>query len=218
MDSKPATIELFKRGTDAGDKFDYFVCGVTGAVFSYEIQHYLPQKIGWHFYLLEPLSLLLLVLAFFFGLRRLATSSLAARLNHRLIDVEDKIEQLCGILDDPKSHKDLSREPVDVPRIQELHRQHLEARTKLSQLLSGVEIKASKYYKLRDGFLLFGFAAIFLAKVLQPYETGASQIDRSSKSIQSQGLPLAVPTTQTNGPNPQLTNAASGTNASLVSH
>ena len=46
MDTKPVTSELYKRGHEAVEKYDYFICDVTGAIFSYEIQNFSPKKLN----------------------------------------------------------------------------------------------------------------------------------------------------------------------------
>lgn len=161
MDTKPVTMELYKRGQEAVEKFDYFVCGVTGAVFSYEIHNYSPEKLRFDFSLFEPLSLLLLAVAFIFGLKRLSTASLAANLNHRLIDVQDKAEQCARILEHPERGRDLAGNPIDVPAMKKLHQGFLDEWQKLNEPLSLADKKAKMYYKCRDRFLIAGFAAIF---------------------------------------------------------
>jgi hypothetical protein len=69
-DDQPA-LELYKKGKDAADKFDYFVCTVSGAIFAYIAQHYTPKVLAIDAATLEPVSLLLLAGSFFCGLKRI---------------------------------------------------------------------------------------------------------------------------------------------------
>ena len=51
-----------------------------------------PERLRLDIHLLEPLSFLLLAVAFYFGLKRLSSGSLAANINHRLADAHEKRE------------------------------------------------------------------------------------------------------------------------------
>jgi hypothetical protein len=152
------------------------------------------------FFLLEPGSLLLLALAFYFGLKRLASASLAANLNRRLIDTQDKAERCARILEHPESARDLSGQPIDVAAMEKLHQKLLDEWQKLDEPLSLVENKAKRYYRYRDKFLVAGFAAIFLAKVLQPYGNDASQKDQQAIHTKPLQSLTPIPTSQTNKP------------------
>jgi hypothetical protein len=71
MGDNPPALELYKKGKDAADKFDYFVCTVSGAIFAYIAQHYTPKVLAINAALLEPVSLLVLAGSFFCGLKRI---------------------------------------------------------------------------------------------------------------------------------------------------
>jgi|SRR5665213_146389 len=71
MDIKPQANQLYNKGKDAADKFDYFVCTVAGAIFAYIAQHYTPKILAIDAASLEPVSLLLLAGSFFCGLKRI---------------------------------------------------------------------------------------------------------------------------------------------------
>jgi hypothetical protein len=60
--------------------------------------------------------------------------------------------------------------------------------------------KARDYYKYRDRFLILGFAAIFFAKVLQPYGEDAPQRDQQPIQMKSMQSLTAIPSSQTNKP------------------
>jgi hypothetical protein len=72
---------------------------------------------------------------------------------------------------------------------------YLDDRNKLDRRLPLDAKKAARYYEIRDRLLFAGFAALFLAKILQPYETDyAPQQDArdrimnvSSQALQAQG-------------------------------
>jgi hypothetical protein len=192
MDTNPVTLELYKRGNEAVEKFDYFICGVTGAAFSYQIQHYDPKVLRFDSHALEPLSLLLLGLSFFFGVNRLAASSLAANINHRMEDARDKAEQCARMLENPSVAREISGRSINVDEMKAMHLNFVVAWNNLQKPLDEVAARAKRYYRWRDRFLIAGFVAIFLAKVLQPYVTGVSPAIPATLTPIQQTAPPAI--------------------------
>ena len=86
MQPSSTVMDLFKRGYEAVETFDYYICAVIGAVFAYEMEHYSPHKIHCDLHLIEPLALALLGVSFICGILRLQLAALAATWNHKLED------------------------------------------------------------------------------------------------------------------------------------
>jgi hypothetical protein len=61
------SFDLFSKEHAASERFDYFVCGIAGALFAYIGQAYTPHTFGSRYYYLMPAALLLTV-SFLFGL------------------------------------------------------------------------------------------------------------------------------------------------------
>jgi hypothetical protein len=119
MDASQTALELFRKGHEAADKFDYFVCTVAGAIFAYSAQHYSPRRLDFDWPLLEPISLLLLALAFYFGLKRIEASRTVTQINHSVVDCEDKAKQLAQLLLSPNPPRDLTGQVCDRHKVQE---------------------------------------------------------------------------------------------------
>jgi len=150
MDAKPPVYELYSKGKDAADKFDYFVCTVAGAIFAYIVQHYTPKVLAWDAATLEPVSLVLLAFSFYFGIKRI-------ELGATIIHIDKDLTQL-------------------------IHQGSLDAAEQLKPVLAHAQAKSKSRYIWRDRCLLYGFGAILLAKVLQPY--GADSSDHATATAQ----------------------------------
>jgi hypothetical protein len=192
---------LFDKQHEATVKYDYFVSGVSGAIFAYIAEHYTPQKLAFDFFLLEPLALLALALSMYFGLKRLETHRNFTALNHLLTDCEEKAIQVGKVLENPtEGLKDLSGRKLSPEEIENERQQHAaRARGYAKQVPALVKL-ARRYYKLRDRFLILGFAAILLSKVLQPYGSGASQKDQTARTLKPQQPLTTIPTNQIDKP------------------
>lgn len=166
------SVEMFGKSHEAGEKFDYFICGVSGALFAYIGQTYIPHKIDLSPSLLEPVSLIFLAVSFFSGLKRIETVNVCSRINHKILECSERAGNLTAQLASGApgpfynqdggqiwSHSDL-----------ESHRlQNLKAVQDMDANLPKLRKRGLYLYKMRDNFLLLGFLAIFLSKVLQPY-------------------------------------------------
>lgn len=101
-DSHPL-LEIYKKGQDAADKFDYFVCGVTGAVLTYIAQQYSPKPLAIDVHLLEPVAILILAGSFFCGLTRLRWCAAIIHVDFDLGHAREKndlpkVEALTGLI------------------------------------------------------------------------------------------------------------------------
>lgn len=164
----PLTRELFSKGHESRSKYDYFVCSVAGAVFAYTAQHYSPKRFAWSFSMLEPLSLVLLAVCFFCGLRRLHYVALGTQINHTINDSDEKATQLGGIMADP--HEKMKYKPEALESINRDMLKHYGHARSLEGSLVRTNYVAKAFHTWRDNLLIAGFAAIFFAKLLQPYE------------------------------------------------
>jgi hypothetical protein len=124
--------------------------------------------LAWSFSLLEPISLLLLASSFYCGLRRLHYSSESTRINHDLNDAEEKSMQMAGSLETWKLKPTFTskNEQEAIETIQFLRKRVGD----YEPLLDAANAATKVLYNRRDKFLIAGFAAIFFAKLLQPYE------------------------------------------------
>jgi hypothetical protein len=150
-------IELYRRGQEAAEKLDYFICGVAGALFAYIGQTYQPHKIEFGITLIEPFSLLCLAAAFLAGLRRIEASNAEVNIEHDQLKLDAQIEGLAKLMEKDRALFEPQWAAAASRRLS-LGKVFLEARA-----------KASRYYHIRNRFLICGLSAVFLSKLLSPY-------------------------------------------------
>jgi hypothetical protein len=189
------SIKMFKRSHEGGTKSDYFICSISGALFVYISQTYTPHKIAFSISVLDPISLVFLILSFFAGLKRIETVNCGARLNHRILDAAEKAgnitEQLASNTPGPFYNQE-GGEISSRSDLEALRSQYLKTISDIKALLPGVDRKGARFYKARDFFLLLGFVSIFLSKVLQPYESNPF-LHQTIRMNQSIAPPVNVP-------------------------
>lgn len=162
---------VFEGAREGQQKFDYFVAGLTGALFAYIAQTYVPEKFGFDPAGLEPLALLFLAVSFFLALKRIELTNIIMRLNHDMLAAAEKAGNMTKAL---ASHTGdgFNAESGEIVPFRDLpaRRQNymLQAQAAEHALLAKIS-KSERYYTYRNHFLIAGFAAIFLAKLLQPY-------------------------------------------------
>ena len=156
MGVSPETLSIYKKAIEAADKFDYFVCTVAGAIFAYSAQHYSPRRLDFDWPLLEPISLLLLALAFYFGLKRIEASRTVTQINHGLVDSEDKAKQLAEWLISPNPPRDLAGQVCDRQKVQAEHQMFLDYAKQWDAKLPAALLRARAFHKRRDVFLICG--------------------------------------------------------------
>lgn len=154
------SIELYRRGHEAAEKLDYFICGVAGAIFAYLGQGYKPHKIELSLTLIEPLALALLAGAFFAGIKRIEMCNAATHINHEQLKVDEQNKELLKLMEDSEENRKMF-EPQWAAVLQR--------KVNLDKTLRDAQRKAKIYYHLRNKLLTCGFVAVVLSKLLSPY-------------------------------------------------
>lgn len=164
-------MAIFAGAREAQQKFDYFVTGVAGALFAYIAQTYTPKELAVAPSSLEPFALVCLALSFYFGLRRIEASVVVMRLNHEMLDCQEKAGNMTKAMFEGRGGG-FNPHSGDLIHAHELPARR-DAYMKLADAAQlGAESSANRgerHYARRNLFLFSGFAAIFLAKLLQPY-------------------------------------------------
>jgi len=169
--SDKRSLRAFDGARDGQSKFDYFVAGLTGAMFAYIVQTYTPKILSFTPDVLEPFSLLLLAVSFFLALKRIEASNLVQGCNYEHLDFAEKaggmteaMMKVTGV--GYNVHSGEAIHPSDLPGKREVYMQMATEAEQASQLYAR---RAEVWYRYRNLFLLAGFSAIFLSKLLQPY-------------------------------------------------
>lgn len=184
-------MELFKKGYEATDKFDYFICSIAGAIFAYDAEHYIPHRLHFDVHLFDPVSLLLLAISFCFGLMRIDASRMVTKYNHNSVDFWDKALHLAKKIQNPEREHGWNEQQLAL--LHQQHQEHQVAATIADKRIWDFARRASVFQKFRNLFLFVGFLAIFFAKLLLPYAPDASDATNGA----NQPPQIQLQTTQT---------------------
>lgn len=168
------SVHLIGKTHESETKFDYFVCGLAGAIFAYILKDYAPRRIDFGISMLEPMALLFLSFAFFMGLKRIESTKMLNLLNYEFLDASEKAGEMTAALLKAGEGPSFNRETGEVynPAIIEQKRQNYRLEAQVLEPLITERIRISgRYYTARNCFLYLGFITIFAAKILQPYQT-----------------------------------------------
>jgi len=169
------SLEVFIASLEGDQKFDYFVCGVAGALFAYIGQTYTPHKIELSISLFEPASLILLALAFFAGLHRIQTVNVISRINHKVLRAHEEAARLTEQMASGGTiHYPMGGQILDRSSAEAFVDKRLKSALRMESKLLAQGKRSERLYKTRDRLLLCGFVAIFFSKVLQPYASAPS--------------------------------------------
>ena len=164
-------IEVFGHYQASQEKFDYFICGVAGALFAYVGEHYVPQKITFGVSALEPLALLFLVLSFFAGLKGIERAIALKRNNHANLDLREKAGNFISALQggsgpyyNPEGGEIIGQTELIARRAEYLRQSQV-----IDAAIETLIKREHRYRNCRNIFLLLGFLALLAAKILQPY-------------------------------------------------
>jgi hypothetical protein len=189
MDDGHIAMELHKKGQDAADKFDYYMCGIASALFAYTAEHYVPRRFGCDFYLLDPVSIVLLLATFCFGIHRIKIGRKAINYNFLIVDADRKVKELDEMLQTPGAHRDLDGQICSRQKLEQDMAAY-RSQAKAAELgFHSCRASANNTQNLRDWLLLSGFAAILFSKLLLPYVADSS----SSATAASQPLHIVSP-------------------------
>jgi hypothetical protein len=172
------------------------MCGIASALFAYTAEHYVPRRFGCDIYLLEPISIVLLLAAFCFGIHRIKIGRKAINYNFLIVDADRKVKELDEMLQSPGPHRGLDGQICSRQKLE----QDMAAccsRAKAAELgCHSCRASANNTQNLRDWLLFSGFVAIFLSKALQPYDADISA-SATALPAHSQTLLLHPTATQT---------------------
>jgi len=190
MGDDKTSLELYKKAHAAADKFDYFVCAVTGAIFGYEAERFSPNRMALDFHLLELISILLLAASFWFGLEKLRYSVRWTYINRDLNDSDEKSLLIGNELKDDKA----AERPKYGEALRDVMSQKFSDHRIKSEFLAAqlqkVEAVGSRWEVARDILLIAGFLAIVAARILQPY--GADSSAHAAATAQPSHLELTT--------------------------
>ena len=170
------SIGVYEMSHEGGVKFDYFICSVAGALFAYIAQTFVPQKLDNVFSILQMVSLLILAVSFYAGIRRIQYHNAMLRCNHKMLSASEDARKLDALLLSPQNSFE-NRATGKIESRQQVEQQRLiflEDSRHWEQLAHQADKKCACRGKVQVNCLLLGFLTIFASKILQPYAEGFS--------------------------------------------
>lgn len=188
---------LYNASHEAGQKLEYFITGVIGAMFAYSVQNYTPHIIGWDARTLEPIAILCLAVSFFCGLKRIEAHyhhlGISYEKNQAIGDAKVMDEALRLIHADPLRHQ--PRQSIeDIQKSLEISVSRAKSAT---PILDRLDRQIGALYRARNWLMLAGFFLIVAAKIADPYSTTTKQ------PTQAPTPPVVSPTAPTSPPPPK---------------
>lgn len=161
---------LYESWRLSTEKFDYFILAVLGALCAYISQNYSPEKIGVNPGTIEFLSLLILVLSVILGFRRIEQTNQSLRLNHQLLHSYERRGNLSEVIEKGTGTNRGTGE-IYTPEYAMQETVVLTSKIKtIEPLLKESQIKAKKYYNLRNYSMFLGFMLLIFAKLFSAYK------------------------------------------------
>jgi len=154
---------------NSSQKLEYFLAGVSSALFAYEAQQWEAVPLGGNPFTLTFVALLLLIASFFLTLKRLEAFSQLFRISHLKLFAE-AIRVHSPSPDTPVPIFDLNTwQPMTREQLKDLHLTYQEIDEKYRKKLNGLQRRGTIYYELRNATLLLGFLLLVVAKVWSGY-------------------------------------------------
>lgn len=165
----PDQHNQFTLWSEAAQKFDYFMAGLTGALIAFVGQSFSPQRLGWNASTLELLALLLLIAAFWCAFKRIETFTDYLRLMLQRNKSEEWAIQLRQTVDTPVGQDLQTGNPLTNDEKAALSDKHMRSANAADDKLKFKGDKASGYYKGRNYLLIAGFLLLIISRVLAAY-------------------------------------------------
>jgi len=169
-DCMSESAQIYSKAVDSEEKFDYFICGVAGALFAYQGQHYLPHRLALNWNLFEPLSLLLLAASFFTGLVRIRKANLIKKINVRAMEAYESYIKAIEALKGPGPfHQGTTGKILSAEELRQEAEHDKAAADYRHGELQKVIASARIWYNARDWLLLAGFISILVFQLGSAY-------------------------------------------------
>jgi hypothetical protein len=166
--SDQRSLIAFEHYRDSEQRFEHLILGVSTALCAYVGQHLEPHKIGWNSFTLEVIGLTLLVVSLVLGFKRIEAGVFLHQLNANLLDGGEKR----GVLMANRGRSALNELTGDVSTPESIEKElHVFAQVipKLQHRIGELQSRTLSCYRWRNRFLLAGFVAALVARLLAGY-------------------------------------------------
>ncbi len=169
-------------GQEAARKFDYFITALTGAVFSYLINHLTPERLGWNNFTMNMVSLLFFAWSIYLGFRRIESHHVILFTNGDMLDLSEESGQMMKVITDGvPGYNTANGEYFTVQKAQSVYDRNKNQVASLESSLKNLTDKSAFLYKSRNIVLALGFFSLLASKVAEPY---LQPIDKENKAVE----------------------------------
>jgi hypothetical protein len=162
--------KVFEMGREAGDKYDYFMAGLAGALAGYVGEQFHPTHLVWLSpAALEAAAVLSLIISLIAGAKRIETAAHVLRLNYTVIHTSETIGKLSDVAHQ-SGETFLNIETGDIldsAGAREVIPDYERLRKHAQEELRRAGDRASHQAITRDVFLVLGLCALLASRLWQ---------------------------------------------------
>lgn len=158
------SLMAFEHYREAEQKFNYFITGLTVTLFAFLAKDFSPQALGRPEYA-EILALILLLMSIYFGFKRIDITILVFQLNHKYLDAQEKLDKLRSNFDG--SPLAINGKPTSPSEVLSIGEDLTLLSNGATDAIKRCQKRSKTYYDYRSLFLIWGFIAVVVARVLR---------------------------------------------------
>ncbi len=163
------SLKQYDYYQDAVQRYDYFLTGLIGAVFTYNLQNLSPEKFNFSPYSLQIISLICFLAGFLLSIFRLKRMERIYFLNFINLHNSEMKGKLTNDISKPFV---LNLETGDILSNEQIQQQINEITKTSPNIIKEMDkerAKTKKYYKIREYLLILGFVLLVIAKIWNSY-------------------------------------------------
>lgn len=160
---------VYSKAVESTEKFDYFLVSVIGAITAYSLQSYKPAMLGLNIQTMEATALLILVLAFFAGMKRIEYSAVMVKANLTAVRSREVLTAVSVAWDANQEDLIFQGERIYRRNMEALYESQKGEGEIAERVAAFAGPRGGFYLAWRDRLLFAGFSVLFASKILMPY-------------------------------------------------
>jgi len=168
--SENRSLAASQRHTEAAQKFDYYITGLTAALCAYIAQNWGHQKVAKPFgsEALESAALLILFLAMVAGFRRIEWIIVTLGINYEWLDALEGRAAMASALQESGGRQGVtaSGDAFSPLAAMQTYKALSHVAPEIGKKLDHAEKQAARWYKWRNSLLLVGFLILVAARLV----------------------------------------------------
>ena len=162
--------QVFHNLKKSEQKFEYFMLGITVALFAYIGEKYKPEPISISQNTFELLALIFLVISIYAGFKRIEKNITSQTLNFNKLHAGEKLNSLkkAMLVDQPQigENGEIFNPQKAIAQIQHIEKV---AMPKYTSLTNDISKKGIWFYKIRNWGLILSFILLIISKIVGAY-------------------------------------------------